>query len=29
MEAMRRAEQLIYAGRISADGLVGLPDLLR
>ena len=29
MEAMRRGEQLIYAGRISADGLVGLPDLLR
>ena len=29
LEAMRRGEPLIYAGRISADDLVGIPDLLR
>jgi predicted RecB family nuclease len=29
LEAMRRGEPLIYGGRISADGLVGIPDLLR
>ncbi len=28
-EAMLRGEPLIYAGRISADDLVGIPDLLR
>jgi predicted RecB family nuclease len=28
-EAMSRGEPLIYGGRISADGLVGVPDLLR
>lgn len=27
--AMDRGEPLIYSGRISADGLVGIPDLLR
>jgi predicted RecB family nuclease len=27
--AMRRGEPLIYGGRISADGLLGVPDLLR
>lgn len=29
LEAMRRGESLIYAGRISADDLLGDPDLLR
>ena len=29
LEAMRRGEPLIYAGRISADDLLGIPDLLR
>jgi hypothetical protein len=29
LEAMRMGEPLIYAGRISADGLLGVPDLLR
>ena len=29
LEAMRRGEPLIYAGRISAGDLVGIPDLLR
>ncbi len=29
LEAMRRGEPLIYGGRIAADGLVGIPDLLR
>lgn len=29
LEAMRRGEQLIYAGRITADNLLGIPDLLR
>ena len=29
MEAMRRGEPLIYNGRIQADGLIGVPDLLR
>ncbi|MFN9847187.1 MAG: PD-(D/E)XK nuclease family protein, partial [Alphaproteobacteria bacterium] len=29
LEAMGRGEPLIYGGRISADGLVGIPDLLR
>ncbi|MDE2465785.1 MAG: TM0106 family RecB-like putative nuclease [Alphaproteobacteria bacterium] len=28
-EAMQRGEPLIYSGRISADGLLGDPDLLR
>lgn len=28
-EAMTRGDLLIYGGRISADGLVGIPDLLR
>ena len=28
-EAMRRRERLIYSARISADGLLGDPDLLR
>ena len=28
-EAMRRGDTLIYAGRIRADGLLGVPDLLR
>lgn len=28
-EAMRRGEPLIYSGRISADDLLGKPDLLR
>jgi predicted RecB family nuclease len=28
-EAMTRGEPLIYAGRISAEDLVGMPDLLR
>ena len=28
-EAMARGEPLIYAGRISADDLAGIPDLLR
>jgi hypothetical protein len=27
--AMERGEALIYSGRISADDLVGVPDLLR
>ncbi len=29
LEAMRQGEPLIYAGRITADNLVGEPDLLR
>lgn len=29
LEAMRRGEALIYGGRISADDLLGEPDLLR
>jgi predicted RecB family nuclease len=29
LEAMQRGEPLIYSGRISADDLVGVPDLLR
>ncbi|MBN1781948.1 TM0106 family RecB-like putative nuclease [bacterium] len=29
MEAMRRGDDLIYSGRIGADDLVGIPDLLR
>jgi len=29
LAAMHRGEPLIYGGRISADGLVGIPDLLR
>ena len=29
LEAMRRGEPLIYGGRISADDLLGIPDLLR
>jgi predicted RecB family nuclease len=29
LEAMRQGEQLIYGGRISADDLLGVPDLLR
>jgi len=29
LEAIRRGDQLIYSGRISADDLVGVPDLLR
>jgi hypothetical protein len=29
LEAMRRGEPLIYGGRIAADGLLGVPDLLR
>jgi predicted RecB family nuclease len=29
LEAMRRGDALIYGGRISADDLVGIPDLLR
>ncbi len=29
LDAMRRGEPLIYGGRISADGLLGVPDLLR
>lgn len=29
LEAMRRAEPLIYGGRISAEDLLGVPDLLR
>ncbi len=29
LEAMTRREPLIYSGRISADDLVGVPDLLR
>jgi len=29
LEAMRRGEPLIYNGRICADRLVGIPDLLR
>jgi predicted RecB family nuclease len=29
LEAMQRGEPLIYAGRISADDLLGVPDLLR
>jgi predicted RecB family nuclease len=29
LEAMRRGEGLIYGGRISADDLLGIPDLLR
>ncbi len=29
LDAMRRGEPLIYGGRISADGLLGIPDLLR
>jgi hypothetical protein len=28
-EAMRRGDALIYGGRISADDLIGIPDLLR
>lgn len=28
-EAMQRGESLIYSGRMSADGLLGEPDLLR
>ena len=28
-EAMRRGDALIYAGQIRADGLLGVPDLLR
>ena len=29
LEAMQRSEPLIYSGRISADDLLGEPDLLR
>jgi len=29
IEAMRRGDPLIYSGRISADDLLGIPDLLR
>ena len=29
LEAMRRGDALIYGGRISADDLIGIPDLLR
>lgn len=29
LEAMDRGETLIYSGRISANGLIGIPDLLR
>lgn len=29
LDAMARGEPLIYGGRISANGLVGIPDLLR
>ena len=29
LEAMQRGEPLIYSGRISADDLIGIPDLLR
>jgi predicted RecB family nuclease len=29
LDAMQRGEPLIYSGRISADDLVGVPDLLR
>jgi hypothetical protein len=29
IEAMDRGEPLIYGGRLSADDLVGMPDLLR
>lgn len=29
LEAMRRGDTLIYGGRISADDLIGIPDLLR
>jgi hypothetical protein len=29
LEAMRRGELLIYGGRIAADDLLGIPDLLR
>jgi len=29
LDAMRRGEPLIYSGRISADDLLGVPDLLR
>ena len=29
LAAMDRGEPLIYSGRISADGLLGIPDLLR
>jgi hypothetical protein len=29
LEAMRRGDALIYSGRISADDLIGIPDLLR
>lgn len=29
LEAMERGEPLIYSGRISADDLLGVPDLLR
>ena len=28
LEAMRRGDGLIYGGRISADDLIGIPDLL-
>ena len=28
-EAMRRGDALIYSGRVRADGLLGVPDLLR
>ncbi len=29
LEAVQRGDELIYGGRISADDLVGIPDLLR
>lgn len=29
LEAMARGDSLIYGGRIHADGLVGMPDILR
>jgi predicted RecB family nuclease len=29
LDALRNGEQLIYGGRISSDGLLGAPDLLR
>lgn len=29
LEALKRGEPLIYSGRISAGGLLGIPDLLR
>lgn len=29
LTAMEQGEPLIYSGRISADGLLGIPDLLR